>query len=190
VSSRVKSSVVLWRQLDTLGLEHCRLTPDAGGARIDGAAVVLDGDAPWRVAYAVRCDERWRTRHVSVQAVERASDRTLALTADADARWTVDGVARQDLAGCADVDLGFSPSTNTLAIRRLALEIGESGACDVAWVEFPSLAVRRAPQRYTRLTDRVYRFEYLAIDFTADIEVDELGLVVVYPELWERAAAR
>jgi hypothetical protein len=50
----------------------------------------------------------------------------------------------------------------------------------------PELSLRAAPQRYTRLTDRLWRFDGLDIDFSADIAVDEDGFVVDYPGLFRR----
>jgi uncharacterized protein len=181
--------VALWRQLDRAGMEHCRLTGDELAFSFDGAVVTMDLDVPWRVDYGIVCDTDWRTCVVSVTAVSGTSDRTLNLSAGEGGRWRVNGAARPDLDGCLDVDLGFSPSTNTLPIRRLAPGLGESVTIDAAWVEFPSLEVRRAPQRYTRTGARVYRFEHLATEFVADIEVDDAGLVVAYPQGWERVGA-
>ena len=41
-------------------------------------------------------------------------------------------------------------------------------------------------QRYTNLGGGRYRFESLDDDFTADLTVDEAGLVVDYPGLFRR----
>jgi Putative glycolipid-binding len=38
---------------------------------------------------------------------------------------------------CVDVDLGFTPATNTLPIRRLGLEVGEAAGLAVAWLNGP-----------------------------------------------------
>ena len=48
---------------------------------------------------------------------------TAHIDADRDAKgsWTIDGQAARSLKGCSDIDLGCSPSTNTLPIRRLGL---------------------------------------------------------------------
>ncbi len=94
-------------------------------------------------------------------------------------------VARDDLAGCIDVDLGITPSTNTLPIRRLNLQVGESADVTAAWVRFPELTVEPLAQRYTRLDERRYRYESTT-GFSAELEVDELGLVVRYGDIWER----
>lgn len=39
----------------------------------------------------------------------------------------LNGVDCPAVAGCTDIDLGFSPSTNLLPIRRLSLEVGDTG---------------------------------------------------------------
>ena len=91
-----------------------------------------------------------------------------------------------ELRGCVDVDIGFTPSTNTLPIRRLCLEIGQSADVDAAWVRFPELTVERLRQRYTRLADDRYRYESVDSGFTAELQVDTDGLVVMYEGLWER----
>ena len=43
-------------------------------------------------------------------------------------------------------------------------------------------------QRYTRLGDRLWRYEGLFRDFVADLAVDDMGLVLDYPQLFRRAA--
>jgi uncharacterized protein len=92
------------------------------------------------------------------------------------------------VAGCLDVDLAFTPATNILPLRRLALAVGESREMTAAWVRFPDLSVEPLPQRYTRLDERRVRYESRGGAFTAELEVDELDLVVRYPPLWERVA--
>lgn len=82
----------------------------------------------------------------------------------------------------------MTPFTNTLAIRRLGLKVGESAEIKVAYILVPELSLRAASQRYTRVADRLWRFEALDIDFTADITVDEGGFVMDYPGLFRRAA--
>jgi hypothetical protein len=101
-----------------------------------------------------------------------------------------------ELEGCVDVDISATPFTNTLPIRRLGLEPGESAELRVAYVDVPELAVGPARQRYEYLEERagggLYRFEAPPIEalpsgFTAQIPVDVDGLVIDYPGLFRRA---
>lgn len=187
--SDARTNAVLWQQLDGSGMEYCRVSAHEAGPTIDGVVVVSDA-VPWQIDYEVRCDPRWRTRAVTIRAGAGVEDRALALAVDDHGRWTVDRQVRADLQGCFDVDLGFTPSTNTLPIRRLRLRVQQSETIDAAWVEFPSLTVHRVPQRYTRLDERTYRYENVPTGFAADVTVDSDGLVVAYPPGWERINRR
>jgi hypothetical protein len=112
----------------------------------------------------------------------------LAVVAGGNPRPVPAAVEIPAVAGCLDVDLAFTPATNILPLRRLGLAVGESREMTAAWVRFPELSVEPLAQRYTRLDERRVRYESRGGAFTAELEVDELGLVVRYPPLWERVA--
>jgi hypothetical protein len=91
------------------------------------------------------------------------------------------------LYGAFDVDLGGSPLTNTLPIRRLDLAnagIGVAHRLNVAWVLLPSLEVVQADQIYTPLGNGQVR--YSSETFSADLTVDDDGFVIDYPGLADR----
>jgi hypothetical protein len=153
------------------------------GAEADGSVLEPSG---LHIRYAIRTDASWATRHVEVMLLEER--RRLRLHADGAGNWTDDaGTPLPALEGCLDVDLSFSPFTNTLAIRRLGLEPGSSGDTRVALVSVPALTVEPDPQRYTCLAggDR-YRFDSLDSDFTRELPVDEHDLLLEYPGLFRR----
>ena len=167
---------------------------------MEGTALVAVEDEPFQVRYSVRVDGRWATREVAVvvrRGVEPV-ERRLRLTVDRQFRWRIErepapgeDMPRDNaaaLSGLADVDLGFTPATNTLPIRRLAPAIGEAVNVTAAWVRFPELTLEPLPQRYTRLDERHYRYESNNGAFVAELEVDDLGLVVSYEGGWERVA--
>jgi uncharacterized protein len=89
-----------------------------------------------------------------------------------------------DLKGCDDVDLGFTPATNLLPIRRLNLSIGAKAAVRAAWVRFPQLSVEVLDQSYTRLADDRYLYESAGGSFRRELLVDDVGFVLDYPDLW------
>ena len=107
--------------------------------------------------------------------------------ADGTGRWTADGDPVPDLSGCLDLDLGFTPATNTLPIRRLDLAIGESAPVRSAWLRFPELRLEPLEQTYTREAEQ--RFRYWALvdgePFSARLDIDVFGRVVRYEGLWE-----
>ncbi len=179
---------VFWRRLDCPGAEYCDLRRHPDGWELSGTVLVaLDGH-PLRAHYQVICDANWATREVSLETSTGGPTRTLRLTADEQSRWWSAGAELVSLRGCADVDLGVSPSTNTLPIRRLGLEIGAAVDIGAAWVRFPELEVTRLDQRYTRLDTRRYRYQSLPGDRAYTIEVDDLGLVRRYEDGWECVA--
>jgi len=93
---------------------------------------------------------------------------------------------REQLLGYVDVDLGFTPSTNTLPIQRLCLPIQGKAEITCAWIRYPSLAFEPLVQRYTRLSTSGYLYESGA--FRAELEVDESGLVQAYQGGWKVVA--
>ena len=104
--------------------------------------------------------------------------------------WTCDGEHIAALDGAVDCDLAFSPLTNVMPIRRHALhERGGSRDFLMAWVSVPDLEVHASPQRYEHVRPGVVRYVALDGDFTAELELDEDGLVVRYPRLAERVSA-
>ena len=183
---RTLMRAVHWRRLDTPGSEYFRLSQTPDGWGLYGTVVVTLDNEPWRTMYTVRCQPGWNTYDVSVVTGSGGTTRELHLTADG-GRWRSDERPLSVLDGAIDVDLGVTPSTNTLPIRRLELEIGQEAELAVAWIRFPDLSVTRSDQRYTRLAEAIYRYE--SGTFRRDIEVDEFGLVTTYPGLFVRESA-
>lgn len=52
-----------------------------------------------------------------------------------------------------------------------------------AWLVFPDLEIRPAPQTYTRKSASTFLYQS-ASGFSAEISVDEFGFAVDYPGLW------
>jgi uncharacterized protein len=192
---------VLWQRIYSPGSEWCAVEREPDGWRLHGIVLTEVATAPVLVHYAVALATDWSTRVVEIAMRSGAASepRTLKLTVAPDQRWQIerepglepampadDVVTLHDL---VDVDLGFSPVTNTLPIRRLEPAIGEAIAVTAAWVRFPELTVEPLSQRYIRLAERRYRYESAGGAFVAEIEVDDLGLVTTYEGGWRRIAA-
>jgi hypothetical protein len=177
-----------WVWLPDLGEGAEEFTFRAAGQGLEArgeVTAVLEGK-PLKARYLVEADTSFRTRRVRVE-VENGG--ALEVLSDGEGHWRrSDGTALPELDGCLDPDISMTPFTNTVAIRRLGSEVGAAAEINVAYILVPELSLRASPQRYTHLSERLWRFDGLDIDFTADITVDEDGFVVDYPGLFRRLA--
>lgn len=175
---------VSWRRSDEVRAdEHCTISIRDAGLSLVGTVLGAEGGVPVRIEYRVLTDGTGSTAAVHVREMRGFAQRTLTLARDPKGAWTVDGVAARGLRGCHDVDLGCSPSTNTLPIRRLRLGVGGSKTIQASWIRFPELTVEKTPQTYSRLDEFTYRFA--SGTFEAELVVDEDGVVAQYAA-WER----
>jgi uncharacterized protein len=184
-SSRNSRHVVWHRSSELQMIEWCTLTEGPDEIIVEGLVLGAVAGLPWRTEYRVLCDSGWHTCGVDVRQQHGSRTAELALARDATGDWARGRSPDPGLQGCTDVDLGFSPSTNTLPIRRLALATGKSETISAAWVLFPDLRVCAALQSYTRLSDQRYRFA--SDGFSAELSVDTAGMVIDYWE-WQRIA--
>lgn len=178
-----------WRYFRHPGTDRATLTSMDQGYRLAGSARLRFPEGPSSFRYTILCDASWRTRSARVDLRLRGEHRSLQIEIDEAREWTIGGLRRSDMRGFTDVDLSPSPSTNTLALRRLDLRVGASAEIQVGWVVFPDLEVRAVRQRYHRLSDTRYRYEGLHNGFVAEFEVDTQNFVTDYPEFWERLPA-
>src|SRR5689334_21390478 len=177
---------VVWRRiLDERSFEECVVSALEDGFGISGKIIAAEGDLPLTATYDIRCDRSWSAQAIVIQQMLSGQLQRLQL-ARAGNGWLVDGIHDARLDGCAEPDLGLTPSTNALAIWNLQLGIGQSAEITCAWVKFPALSVEPSVQRYERLEERAYRYTNVASGFTAVATVDELALPVSYERIWLR----
>lgn len=178
------SRTILWRRLDAPGHDWATVFSRDGGWQLSGSAIFSEDHVHCRLEYVVVCDAEWRTTSASVTGWVGEKEVRIEIAADAAGRWRIAGVEQSSVAGCLDVDLSFTPATNLLPIKRLALEVGMRHDVRAAWLTFPGLTLEPLDQAYHRVSPCVYRYESNGGAFTADLEVDDDGFVVRYPGLW------
>jgi hypothetical protein len=110
----------------------------------------------------------------------------LAIAAMPGKRWKLNGTNQPEAAGCLDVDLSFTPATNLIAIRRLALDMGQASEAPAAWLRFPERTLVRLEQRYHRVALDTYDYHAPSVGYAASLQVSDSGFVTYYPGLWER----
>ena len=176
---------IFWRRLDLPGHDICYLSETISGWQLSGTAIFLFDQMPCCLSYEVETDVNWQTSAAHVSGYMGESAITLTITPTLNQRWCINGLETQQAAGCIDLDLGFTPATNLIAIRRLSLGIGERSQAPAAWLDFPALTLKKLEQQYHRLSD--YQYEYVAPNegYADILEVDRNGAITRYPTLWE-----
>jgi hypothetical protein len=180
---------IVWTGLEEWLAEHAQVDLGDDGVLATGVQLGAEPE-PYLVEYRLDVPSGWITRRLEIEASGAGWRRWLTLEHDGSGRWTADGERRPDLDGALDCDLAFSPLTNLMPIRRSELHRRPGGEDFVmAWVSVPDLKLRASPQRYEHVRPGVVRFVSLDGDFTAELELDDDGLVARYPRLAERVAA-
>jgi uncharacterized protein len=178
-------AVALWRRLDVPGHDACLLRNGDTAWELQGTAVFRHESVPAQLTYRVACDRAWRTAAgdvrgwLGMQPVQFAIARTEA------GPWTLNGVVVPGLERYIDLDLGFTPATNLLQLRRLALADGQAAEAPVAWLDVAVGTLTVLPQRYERRGDATYWYEAPSVPYTGLLEVTPTGFIRRYPDLWE-----
>src|SRR5215472_13406390 len=129
--------VARWSDWSASGLEHLLLDERAEAITAHGV-VLSGGDHRFAARYHIICDPAWRVRRLVVELI--GDDRVLQLSSDGQGHW-LDARANPlpELDEAIDVDLSISPFTNTLPIRRLDIQTGQSVEIAAAYIRVPEL---------------------------------------------------
>ena len=174
-----------WRPATGDGLEHLDLRRKGETIVADGVIVGGRGGVPYGLRYRAVRDSNWTTLSLDIDTTD---GRGLHVRSDGAGSWS-DAAGRRlpALDGCIDIDLAGSPFTNTLPIRRIGLT-PEMGAVEfrMLYVPFATFEPTVDEQRYRCLGPGHYRYEAVDRSFSADLTLDDDGLVVDYPTLFHR----
>lgn len=184
VGSRVAPVSIEWRSVHRPGTDRCALETTSTGARLVGQASYDVERGSARLDYRVACDRSWRTLDARVEGTLAGRAVQFEFARTRGDRWTMNGAPVPAVQGCLDLDLGFTPATNLLAIRRLALPIGQAAPAPAAWLDVDAATLTVLPQTYERRSAATYWYAAPSVGYAALLEVDESGFVTHYPGLW------
>jgi hypothetical protein len=194
---------LVFRGLDAWRAEYADVWLRDGRLVARGVQIGVD-PLPYEAHYSLDTSPGYDTAHLSVNASGAGWSRHLDLRRDSTGAWDISvgmsgaadlpnaGGNPAEFDGGRDCDLQSSPLTNTMPVLRERLLEG-GGPVDfvMAWVALPALTVTRSDQRYEPIGPG--RVRYVSLDgdrFTAELELDDDGLVVAYPGLAERVTGR
>ena len=179
---------ILWERIDRPGHEISALYSQADGWQLAGTALFANDGLPCELSYVIHCDLLWKTKTVSIHGQVGGKPVNVGIQHSSAGAWNFNGVHVPEVEGCIDIDLGFSPSTNLLPIRRLDLSIGSRAVVRAAWVKFPELSLELLEQVYTRLDLDHYLYESTDGSFRRELRVGPDGFVLEYPDYWRTDA--
>ena len=169
--------IVLWHRLDQPGHDACRFRERPEGWMIEGNAVFEQAGRPASLAYRLCCCKDWRTRRASVSGWIGHDALDLTIERHGAQDWRVNGTPAPAMAGLDDIDLGFTPATNTSALRRLDLREGAGATCVALWLDTEDWTVKRLTQSYRRTGPRTFAYASPKHGYRANLETDDFGAV-------------
>ena len=149
ISNAVRT--LLWLSEQEPGAEYVVVWQTPQGYRVHGDLVGSANGAPCRAWYQLDLDATWGVRRLRAAWSSATALTRLHLQRDAGGGWQVNGRPRPDLSTCVDIDLEWSPLTNSLPIRRLDFAVGDQRELTMAYIAAAELTVTPDGQRYTRL---------------------------------------
>lgn len=178
---------MLWRHLGASGHDACTVVEAGRGWHIKGAAAFESERGIAHLTYDVQCDAGWQTLRATVEGTVGGRDVSHHIRRMTNGTWVLDHVVQPQLMDCVDIDLAFTPATNTIAIRRLDLDMGATATVQSAWLDVVGEEFSVLEQHYERISNHQYRYRAPRFAFEATIRVNDFGLVVDYPDLFTKA---
>ena len=175
---------IRWRPAEGDGLEHLDLRETEDGILVRSVVTGHFEKLAFGASYEVRLTPDWRFLSLSLH---RTDGRSLTLAAEGSGLWTMNGSPAPHFDGCIDIDLSASPFTNSLPIRRARFDIGVPQRFRMVWIPLDTLDPLIDEQIYTKLGPGRFRYQSGDGTFTADLSVDDDGLIIDYPALFRRA---
>lgn len=175
-------ATAFWRRLDVPGHDAASLRQTEHGYALLGQSVFRDSDGPVALRYALELKADWSTVEGRITGFigERQIDDHIVRTPKG---WTFNDRDR-GMADVLDLDLGFTPATNMIQLKRVALAVGESTTFDVAWLDAGAKDLERLAQTYRRADEVRYPYKSPQNGYRETIVLDRTGFAASYPDLW------
>ena len=167
---------VIWVRQDEPGNDACRFADAEAGYLIDGSSTdARGGILPYRIR--ARGDGTTRRARIGAKSrilVRRAPDYT----------WLLNGTPAPAVTVAKDIDLGFTPATLTLPIRRLKLGIGDEAEVMVARLDFENERLTPMHLVFRRIADEQYECLNFETGKTSHLIVDRHGIIRAHTGHW------
>lgn len=180
---------ITWKGLLYHSVENCILTETEQGNEIVSSIIGWQNNQPFKLDYHICTNQNWETQFVQIrsQLRDRVEWTTLERKND---QCLLNGAPYAAFGKLVHVDISLTPFTNTLPVKELLLDKDESAVIEVIYFNILEKEISSMKQVYTRLSTDQYVYENYDKSFRANLTIDEQGLVVHYPTLFEMTAKR
>lgn len=143
-------------------------------------------EKPWQVNYTLTLNPRWEAQTVFIEVMSE-QNYTISLHKNELQQWMNEkGEHLAAFDGCVDVDISFTPFTNSLPINRLQLTKGEGQDIRVVYVDVRNGVIKTVKQRYLNKGNQIYKYENEDSGYISELIIDKDGYVVDYPGIWQQ----
>ncbi|WP_312287807.1 putative glycolipid-binding domain-containing protein [Chryseobacterium gleum] len=178
---------LIWKGIFYQSLEYFNLHSDDKGYTVESKIIGCHEDKIYVLNYKILSDKDWNVQDFLIESEINTVKRTFSGKRNQN-HWKINGVVHSEFNNFKFIDISLTPFTNTLPINNLKLAENSSQEIKVIYIDVLNKVIKPVTQQYTRISADQYRYDNLQTDFTADISVDESGLIVNYPELFEKIA--
>ncbi len=179
--------ILLWRGLINKSWEHCSVDERDSGFKIASEIVGNYEGETYMVNYLINTDNQWNIQDFEIRCdIQGEIKRFYGQKNGLD--WLINGQIEPCFAGFNYIDISITPLTNTLPIKRLALNVNESKDINVIYIDILNGSIKPVRERYTKISKDHYRYENLESTFASAILIDRNGIVKTYPGHFELVA--
>ena len=176
--------VSIWRSDYLNSLEYAIIEKRKSEVKIDSSIIISSfKGTSYKIEYHLVLSSNWKFKYADIVVDNEGIQKRIDIIVDRHRNWSLNNQVIERLKWCFDIDLGFTPLTNTLPVNRLEITNRKQANITVAWLEFPSFELRPFNQTYTKLNDNEYLYES-GTDFKATIKINKEGFVTKYQDYW------
>ncbi|MGE8554254.1 MAG: putative glycolipid-binding domain-containing protein [Chryseobacterium jejuense] len=178
---------LIWQGIAFQSLEYFSIKENEEVSTVTSKIIGCYENNMYAVDYQLIIDPDWNIQEFTIESEINTVKNTLTGKKHQD-EWEIDNVINPDFKGFNFIDISLTPFTNTLPINNLKLIENKSQEIKVIYIDILNNLVKPVTQQYTKTGPYTYHYDNLQTDFKSDIVVDENGLVVNYPKLFDKIA--
>ncbi|AZA77563.1 hypothetical protein EG347_08575 [Chryseobacterium sp. G0186] len=178
---------LIWQGIAFQSMEYFTLKENGKGSIVASKIIGCYESKIYTLDYELIIDLNWNIQEFIIESEINTVKSKLTGRKLQD-EWEINNAVNPDFKAFPFIDISLTPFTNTLPINNLKLAENESQEIKVIYIDVLNNLAKPVTQQYTRIAPYTYHYDNLQSDFKSDILVDDDGLVVNYPGLFDKIA--